>query len=89
MNSYLISYDLMNPGKDYSDLYERIKSYQAWAHVLESVWVVKSSSSAVQIRDNLMQVMDSNDKLFVAKLSGEAAWYNLSESISKWLKENL
>lgn len=35
-----------------------------------------------------MSYIDSNDKLFIAKLTGESAWVNLSSEISNWLKEN-
>ena len=33
--------------------------------------------------------IDKNDKLFVGKLTGEAAWYGESDAVTKWLKENL
>lgn len=88
MNSYIISYDLMTPGKDYSYLISAIKEYGTYAHILESVWVVKSSNNSSSIRDNLSQHMDSNDKLFVARLTGEAAWKNVI-CTDKWLKDNL
>lgn len=35
-----------------------------------------------------MQVMDSNDRLFVATLTGEAAWYNVICD-SDFLKKHL
>lgn len=36
MDSYLISYDLMAPNKDYSKLISAIKEYGTYAKVLES-----------------------------------------------------
>lgn len=88
MNSYIISYDLIAPNKDYSSLTSAIKDYGTYAHIVESVWIVKSSSSSSEIRDNLKSYMDSDDKLFVAKLACEAAWTNVL-CRDKWLKDNL
>lgn len=87
MGSYIISYDLIS-NKNYEDLFKAIKNYGTYAHVLESVWIVKSSNNSTQIRDNLMNFLDSDDKLFVAKLTGESAWRNLSKEISDWIKNN-
>lgn len=87
MSSFIISYDLISD-KDYSKLYEAIRNYGSYAHVLESVWIIKSSSSSSNIRDNLISYIDSDDKLFVAKLTGESAWKNLSKEVSNWIKNN-
>lgn len=76
MSSKIIEYDLQKPGRDYDALYEAIKSYGTWAHVTESTWFIKTEDSCAQVRDKLKQVVDSNDRLFVATLTGEAAWHN-------------
>lgn len=86
---YEITYDLRNPGRDYSKLTEAIRSLGDWAHPLESVWVVQTHSSSAQIRDHLRQYMDANDGLLVARLSGEAAWMGLNADVGKWLAEKL
>lgn len=88
MNSYLISYDLMAPAKDYSKLISAIKEYGTYAKVLESCWIIKSSSDSTTIRNNLVKYIDENDKLFVCKLTGEAAWKNVL-CTNQWLKDNL
>lgn len=89
MNSYLITYDLDKPGKDYESLINRIKEYPAWAHICESSWCVRSSNSSKDIRDTLSPYLDDNDKLFVGKLTGEAAWQGLSKELTNWLHDNL
>lgn len=88
MSSFIISYDLI-ANKDYFELYEAIKSYGTYAHILESVWIIKSNSSSANIADNLKSYIDSDDKLFVAKLDSQAAWINLSDKISNWIKSNI
>lgn len=85
----MISYDLIAPNRNYDKLYDGIKNYGTWARINESLWIIKSDDTSTQIRDNLKSFIDENDKLIVAKLSGEGAWFNLSDEISKWLKSNL
>jgi len=90
MPAYIITYDLSEAGQNYNDLIESIKkSYPSHWHMMQSKWIVSTSSSASDIRDHLSSFIDSNDKLFVAKLSGEAAWKGLSKEGSDWLKKVL
>ena len=51
MNTYLISYDLIRPHKDYPNLITHLKSYSSWARPLESVWLIKSALTAAQVRN--------------------------------------
>ena len=50
MESYIITYDLKYSSNNYDDLIDKIKNYPKWAHVNESVWIVKSNTSAEDIR---------------------------------------
>ena len=88
MTSYIVTYDLCGHDKDYSTLIENIKKYSCWAHITESTWFIKTSQSAKVIRDNLKKNMDENDRLFVAELTGVAAWHNVKCS-SEYLRNNL
>lgn len=88
MDSYIISYDLIAPNKDYGPLIKAIKEYGTYAKILESLWIVKSNDSSTTIRDNLKSYIDNDDRLFVAKLTGDAAWKNVLCS-NAWLRENL
>lgn len=87
MPCYLISYDLRRD-RDYDDLYEAIKEYRTWAHVLESTWAVVTQTSAKEIRNDLEQYTDNDDGLFVVKSGTEAAWRNVLCD-NEWLKDNL
>ncbi|MDP9704667.1 UNVERIFIED_ORG: hypothetical protein J2W64_001853 [Rahnella aquatilis] len=88
MPTYIISYDLRKPGRNYDELYKAIKNYPNWAKVNESVWAVVSAGSAVQVRDFIMKYVDANDSVFVIKSGLEAAWHN-TICESAWLKKNL
>ncbi|GAA0613245.1 CRISPR-associated protein Cas2 [Paenochrobactrum glaciei] len=73
MASFIVSYDLRKHGRDYQALYSRLEEWKA-IRILESVWLIKWNTTASKIRDDLKEKIDSNDALFVAKLTGEAAW---------------
>lgn len=88
MTSMIIEYDLRSPGRNYDELYKAIKSYGVWAHITESTWFIKTSESCVQVRDKLLTHMDGNDRIFVAALTGVAAWSNVLCD-SEYLKKNL
>lgn len=88
MKVYQISYDLRKQ-RDYAALFKRIKAYPNWCHALESTWVITSQNPAKEIRDHLAGAMDNDDGLLVTRLHGEAAWINLVDDISRWLKNQL
>lgn len=79
MDKYIITYDLNTPGKNYSSLISKIKTYP-YSKICESVWIIRSSNNSSQIRDVLLNEIDINDRLFVAELTGEAAWRNCIDS---------
>lgn len=87
MKVYQIGYDLRNQRK-YEALYERIKKYQHWCRPLESSWVIGTEQSAADVRDYLTAVLDADDRILVTRLSGEAAWSNVTpEKTSQYLKQ--
>lgn len=88
MKVYQICYDLRKQ-RNYDALYERIKKLGSWCHALESSWMVATALSSAQIRDDLKLALDRDDGLLVTRLQGEAAWYGLSDEISRWLKDQL
>lgn len=88
MACYIISYDLLAPGRNYEQLYSALKTYSKWAKINESVWAVVTEKKAVEIRVHLTQYIDENDRIFVIKSGVEAAWRN-SRCKNEWLKENL
>ncbi|RSK50111.1 SinR family protein [Hymenobacter rigui] len=89
LKTYMIGYDLNSPGQGYDELIKTIKTLGTWWHCLDSTWLIKSSKTAVEIRDILTPHLDANDELLVAKLSGEAAWRGFNKQCADWLRENL
>lgn len=89
MSVYAVSYDLHDPGQDYEDLHEAIKDFGSWWHHLESTWLVDTTSSASDIRDDLKPYLDSNDELLVVRLSGAWATWGVNDSGNDWLHDHL
>ncbi|WP_217489778.1 hypothetical protein [Streptomyces malaysiensis] len=87
--SLLIGYDLNRPGQDYGSLHEAIKALGAWWHNLDSTWIVATSKTTTQVRDELKKHIDTNDELLVVELTGVGAWSGFPASGSEWLKKNL
>lgn len=67
MASYVITYDLNKAGQNYEALEKAIKSYNAWAKIATTTFVIRSDNSSNGIRDHLKAQMDANDELFVGK----------------------
>ncbi|WP_417320227.1 CRISPR-associated protein Cas2 [Erythrobacter aureus] len=89
MSAYIVTYDLHKQGQNYDCLVKKLKQYSGWFHMQGSVWVISTNSTSTQIRDDLKSCLDSNDKLFVGKLSGEAAWWGYTQVDTDWLKKHL
>lgn len=91
MAIYMIGYDLNHPGQNYPNLINAIKSHNSWCHVLESTWLIKvsSTSSALDVANNLLQFMDSNDELFVSEITQNTAWARINTEVVRWIQDNL
>jgi hypothetical protein len=77
IQSMLVTYDLCNPGKNYDGLINAIRAYPFAECVCLSAWIIKTADTCTSVRDYLLLFMDSNDRLFVAALTSEAAWHNV------------
>lgn len=89
MAVYMIGYDLNRPGQNYPDLIDALKTYSTRWHCLDSTWLVKTTKSAEQIRDELTPHIDTGDELLVATLTGESAWHGFDKNCADWLRNQL
>ncbi|MFN4364763.1 hypothetical protein [Chryseobacterium hispalense] len=83
----LITYDLNNPGQNYEDLYNEIKSYKIWWHHLDSTWIIKTEKSVSQVRDHLGKYIDLNDELLIVKIDSWAG-KGFKDRAYEWLHNN-
>lgn len=90
LNTILIGYDLKRPGQNYTNLINALKAYSTWWHGLDSTWMVRTTSTAGQVRDVLLHHIDQNDRLFVVDITGKAAaWYGFDKTANDWLLQSL
>ena len=87
MTRYIVTYDLSKPGRDYPELYKRIKSY-SWTQITESTYAVVSDKTSKEIWDHLEGALDGNDTLLVGPLGRPCSWIGLAAKASEWLKGN-
>ncbi len=85
----LITYDLSEPERNYEGLLKKIKSYGTWARITESSYAIVTTKDTETVRDELLKLLDDNDKIYVGLLSAPAAWYGLPDSVSNWLQKYL
>jgi hypothetical protein len=87
MAVYMLSYDLRQPGRNYRDLYDELRRLDG-VRVLESVWLVDVTQTAMQVRDAVETYLDRNDGVLVLEITQFADWAysNLIGSSGLWLQ---
>jgi len=74
---YMISYDLMTPGKDYEPLWKALAALGA-VRVLQSQWLVShANSTPVVLANYALKHMDANDRIFVSEVPDSYAYRSL------------
>jgi membrane glycosyltransferase len=77
MAKFVISYDLLAPGRNYDALWAELRRLQT-KQVLYSQWAGRINGTAAQLRDHLRQFVDANDRILVMDADGpDWAGYNL------------
>jgi hypothetical protein len=90
MSTLLVGYDLNKPGQQYAPLIEKLKGLGGWWHCLDSTWLISTTLTPVQLRDQLKPLIDVSDELLVIDVSGDqAAWRGFETKCSDWLVQNL
>lgn len=88
MKSYLITYDLKNPNRNYDGLHNAIKGLGHWWHYLESTWIIKTNNNLVQIQNALLSQIDQNDRLLVIQVVNQKTGW-LTKDAWDWINQNV
>ena len=81
MHTHIVSYDLNKPGQNYPAIVTRLEQLGA-KRILYSQWMLKSTMTAEQLRDDLKRQIDVNDRLLVTDITNAPmAWFNLQVEI--------
>ncbi|MFF7291679.1 hypothetical protein ACFY9N_04015 [Microbacterium sp. NPDC008134] len=90
MAVYLISYDVVGPNRDYEAVKDHIiRTHGTRAKPLESVWVVKTTKSAAEVRNALAAHVDSNDKLLIVTPRKGWATRKISKVATDWMHQHV
>lgn len=85
-----IHYYLTTPGGDYASLGEYIESLGSWAHIHESLWLVRTNKSVAEVRDELASRMRSTDRVVVFSVTADSwASFNIGGDVAEWIHEHL
>ena len=76
-HSKIVISDLHTPDDNAEKLYKRITAYGKYERICKDAWIISTTQSCSEIRDNLSTALNRNDRIFVADLTGVAAWQNM------------
>ena len=86
---YLISYDLVKSAeRDYTPVYEAIKSIGPWWHYLESSWIVHTHRDVNYVVDTIHATMRQGDRLLVVQVDNQARNGWLPKDAWTWIHEH-
>lgn len=84
---HLVAYDLRKKGiHDYTALFAALKSFGAYFHAQESVWLVVSTSSPAAVAEYLRQHIHADDRLLVVGSDGYGGW--MPKAAWEWLRNH-
>ena len=83
---YFVTYDLKKPDRNYDDLIKELKSFGIWWHQTGSAWIIVTSKTTEEVRNYLMQFIDSDDKLFVVEIRKNWAAVGFNDKEYNWMK---
>ena len=86
MNTIQVNYDLKQPGRNYADVEEYIKAHGAWAHPLESLWLIRTEKGVAQVRDEIKQHVHPQDRVLIVNVTGDAWATNWSGKATEWIR---
>jgi hypothetical protein len=80
MAKYLVTYDLVGTeeaSEDYRRLIAELKGYEKCIKLQKSVWAIDTVFDSGEVRDQLREHMDDDDRLLVVPIRRGAAWRRL------------
>jgi hypothetical protein len=85
---YIVSYDLRNPNRNYTSLYEELKNSPGWWHYLESTWLVSTTETATELYNRLVKKIDRDDSLLIIQAGTDRQGW-LPEKAWDWIRTHI
>lgn len=86
MSILLVSYDLKKPGRNYEPVWNYLKKFNH-CKALESLWLLDTAKSVTVVRDELKELVDTNDRTFVCRIYPRE-WATTNGVCGSWLNDN-
>ncbi|WP_139196366.1 MULTISPECIES: hypothetical protein [unclassified Curtobacterium] len=89
MAVHWVNYDLNMTGQKYEALIAYLKSHRSWARPAESSYFVDTDLTAVQLRDGIGKIVDSNDAVTVVTVTDQVwATYGVPNDVTDWMQNH-
>lgn len=85
---YLVTYDLKNPGKDYTSLHNTLKTASSWWHYLDSTWLIKTEQPVDYWSEKIRNVTDRNDNFLIVDITHQSRQGWLPKKAWHWIRMN-
>jgi hypothetical protein len=83
-----ISYDLRAPGDDYPALLAYIRGHEA-TKPLSSTWFIRTARSALQVRDDIAELIGDEDELVVLDVTGMEWATTFEDCTTDWMERRM
>lgn len=88
MNILLVTYDLKNTSKDYSQLYNTLKTAPSWRHHLEDAWLLLTPEAPQEWSERIRPLIDAADHFMVVDIKSKPRQGWLPKEVWEWIKHN-
>lgn len=90
MSSYIVTFQAKEL-ETRKKIREALRTYEGYCALHNTCWVVVTDLKAKAIRDQIGELVEPGDRIFVVRSGTEGAWRNVLNSTSSndWLKRNL
>lgn len=83
---YIIKYELNQPGKDYTSLYNALRQYQFIRdNSLHSAWFVSTTWTSQQIYQHIAPHFHVNDRIFITQLHRGEYFGWMTRDVWTWI----
>lgn len=89
MNTLLIIFDVnITSTVTQAQIINTVKQQGSWAKLSSNAWLLKTSKSAIELRDELIRLTYAS-RLVVFDVSRDGWATSYSDEVSSWIKDNL
>ncbi len=84
MAIFAVTYDLYTKGQNYTAVHNYLERFEHCKDLL-SFWLIETNATTDQVRNDLAQLTDENDVIFVVQL--ERNWSSVNFGCADWLND--